>query len=90
MITIGVFAVYDNKAQAFMEPFFARNAATAIRAFQDNISRPDSIFAKYPNDFVLYQIGEFNDQDGSLEDRSENTNLGMAIQFCNTELEAVQ
>ena len=78
-----IYAVYDNKAEAFMEPFFATNAGVALRRFADNVNHPDSIFHKHPNDFCLYEIGAFDDQPGDVANWTENKNLGLAIEFLN-------
>lgn len=84
-----IYAIYDNKAEAFMEPYFAVNAALASRRFQENVQMQDSLFGKYPNDFCLYEIGEFNEQTGHLTNYDENVNLGLAVDFTDKELKAV-
>lgn len=76
-----VFSVYDNKAEAFMQPFFADTVGLALRAFQQNTENKDSVLNKYPNDFVLYEIGQFNDITGELENYETNKNLGIAIEY---------
>lgn len=86
-----IFAVYDNKAEAFMQPFFAETVGLALRAFQQNTENPDSVLYKYPNDFVLYEIGTFDDITGSLNNYEQNKNLGMAIEYHpNKELRGVE
>jgi len=75
------FSVYDSKAKAFSPPFFQANNALAIRAFtelandegRNNVSR-------FPEDFSLHHIGEFDDSTGKLSELPP-TNLGLASQF---------
>lgn len=55
------FSVFDKIAQAFMPPFFLPNIGMAIRAFGDDVARPNSHLAKHPSDFDLYHIGCFDD-----------------------------
>lgn len=78
-----VYAIRDKKAESFMQPFFATNAALALRTFADHANNPDTIFAKHPFDFVLYEIGLFNDQTGAIENTADNINLGSAADYIN-------
>lgn len=61
-----VFSVYDNKAVAFIRPFTAPTLGVTVRAFTEALSDPRHEFAKYPHDYVLYEIGEFDDQLGEI------------------------
>ena len=59
--------VRDMKAEAFLQPFFSPNQGTALRAFDDACQKSDSPFYVHPNDFVLYEIGEYTDETGLLK-----------------------
>ena len=72
---IKAYAVYDNKAEAFMQPFFSGNAGLAIRTFADNAKNPESIWNRHPNDFCLYEIGEYDENSGELINYDQNKNL---------------
>jgi len=61
-----VFAVYDSKAQAFMQPFFSNAVGSAIRAFGDAVNDAGTPLAKHPGDYQLYEVGEWNDREGLL------------------------
>ncbi|AXH75519.1 MAG: nonstructural protein [Microviridae sp.] len=61
-----MFTVYDSKAQAFGNPFFMENKSTAIRAFTFAANDKNSDIGRYPSDFQLYYLGQFNDEDASL------------------------
>lgn len=56
-----VFTVLDTKVGAYMTPFFSRSRGEAIRSFQDACSQPDSAFSKHPEDFVMFHLGEYDD-----------------------------
>lgn len=62
-----VFAIYDSKAEAFLQPFFMRQKGEAIRAFSDSVNDVKSNFNKYPEDFTLFEFGVFNDDSGVFE-----------------------
>lgn len=61
-----VFSVRDMKAEAFLQPFFSPTTGSAIRAFEDACNKQDSPFYIHPSDFVLYEIGSYDDSDGRL------------------------
>jgi len=62
----GMFAVYDLKAKAFLQPFFSVTEGTAIRAFAVAVNDPGTMLAKHPGDYVLFEVGSFDDDSGFL------------------------
>lgn len=62
-----LFAVYDNKAQAFANPFTMQNRAMAIRAFKYAVNDKTTEPGKFPEDYSLFILGTFNDADASIE-----------------------
>lgn len=66
MSVIRYYSVRDKKAEAFMTPFQARTDAEAIRSFTDACSDDKSPFYRYPEDFVLYRVAEWNETIGSF------------------------
>lgn len=62
-----MYSIHDKAAQAFITPFFMHNKAMAIRAFADNInSTEESNLSKHPEQFSLFQVGEFEDSIGKV------------------------
>lgn len=61
-----MYAVRDAKALAFMQPFFSVQSGSAIRAFDDAVNDGKSPFFFHPEDYILYELGEFDDQSGAL------------------------
>ncbi|AXH77266.1 MAG: nonstructural protein [Microviridae sp.] len=74
------FSVYDSKAQVFSNPFFSLTTMTALRDFQSAALDSNTQIAQYPEDFVLYEIGAFDDEKGTLVSCLP-VNLGTADQF---------
>lgn len=58
------FSVWDDKAKAFMAPFFYPEPGQAIRAFADCVNDPKHGFGKNPHDYSLFVIGTFDDGSG--------------------------
>lgn len=61
-----MFMIKDGAVLAFSQPFFARSRAEAIRMVEDTAQRPDHQFSLHPEDFELFQCGEWNDQTGNV------------------------
>lgn len=76
-----VFAVRDMKALAFMQPYFSNSLGTAIRAFGDACNESSSPFYKHPEDYVLYEIGTYDDSDATLASIAPVKMLGCASDF---------
>lgn len=60
----GVFAVFDQKAHVYHAPFLSHNPATAMRLLSDVVADRSHSFGKHPMDYVLCQLGTFDDQSG--------------------------
>lgn len=61
-----VFGVRDSKAQAFLQPFFSNSQGSAIRAFGDAVMDTNSPLGKHPTDYLLYELGSFDDNSGEF------------------------
>lgn len=62
-----VFSLYDNKAQFFSPPWFFPHPGQAIRTVIDIGGDRSTLPGKYPEDFILFRIGTFNDSTGVYE-----------------------
>lgn len=61
------FCVRDEKAEAFLPPFFLHAIGQAMRAFADSVNDPAHQFGKHPEDYSLFEIGSFDDALGRFE-----------------------
>lgn len=61
-----VFAPYDSKISTWLQPMFFQHTGQAERTWKELCSNADSFLAKHPQDFTLYQIGEFDDDTAAL------------------------
>lgn len=73
-------AVRDSATLAFMQPFFARTPAEALRSFALAANSEDHQFSRYSADYTLFQIGEFDDQSGTITPNAP-VSLGVAAEF---------
>lgn len=75
------FSIYDTKSLAYGVPFFMSSVGQATRAFADLSNDNQSIIYKHPTDFVLFEIGDFDDSDGRLECIQPFRSLGLGSDF---------
>lgn len=76
-----IFSVHDQKAGAFLQPFFSLNVGTAQRSFETAVNDPATQFSRNPGDYTLFHIGEYEQDDASLTSLQTPENLGLALQF---------
>lgn len=60
-MTQRLYTVYDEKAEAFLPPFFVPAHGIALRAFKDCINSKDHQFGKHPADYTLFYLGDWDD-----------------------------
>jgi len=80
-MTIKVFAIHDGKAKAFQQPFFSVTVGMAIRAFQDHCEDPKTIAHRHPEDFVLYELGTYDDNTGEIVTHNPMSLAATATEF---------
>jgi len=61
---INLYAIYDSKAEAYLMPFFMQNDGILHRTALDTLQDPSSLFAKHPEDYIMYHLGTYDDQSG--------------------------
>lgn len=76
-----VFSIYDSKAAYFEKPFFLRNRGEALRGWEAGANDPQASISKFPGDYTLFEIGEYDDQTGNITMYESKVNLGLASQF---------
>lgn len=72
-------AIFDSAAAAFQRPWFVPHAPMAVRAFQDEATRQESEIAKHPADYVLFELGTFDEESGKMENLASPRQLVRAI-----------
>jgi len=61
--------VYDRIAQIYSIPNFTNSKGSTVRAFADQVNRPDADNPLYqhPDDFDMYFLGTFDDADATFD-----------------------
>lgn len=67
-----VYAIYDKAAETYHRPFVEATDQLAIRAFCQAWKPEEKSFQMFADDYVLYYLGTFENEQGFFE--SEDTN----------------
>lgn len=70
---LGVYAIYDKKAVLYKSPYLSHNEDVAIRMFGNAVNGAESELSAYPEDFDLYRLAHFNDEDGTYNNEPSPT-----------------
>lgn len=62
-----IYAVYDKKGCFYMPPFTVENKIIAIRGLEQEVNTSGSVLNRYPEDFALYFLGEFDNKKGKIK-----------------------
>lgn len=64
---VQAYSLYDRKALRYHAPFFAVTDGEAIRSCSDLVQDTNTTVGRHPNDYVLYCVGSYRDDDGHLK-----------------------
>jgi hypothetical protein len=76
-----IFSIYDSKADAYATPFFFKRDGEAIRAFTQLANDNNSQVGKFPSDYTLFELGEYDETTGVITPVETPRSLGLAQQF---------
>jgi hypothetical protein len=84
---LSICSVKDRASDAYGRPMFVPSTGVAIRSFSDEINRTDAdnqLF-NHPDDFDLYEFGEFDDNTGTFElyEQPKLLSLGKQVKIQN-------
>ena len=81
MPVVNVYSIFDTKARAYMQPWYATNHDVAFRNCRASMTQPQSPMAQFPVDFNLFCLGQFDELTGEFHQNGEHMNLGNFSQF---------
>ncbi len=77
---MNVYTVLDAAAERYLTPFFSGTVEEAIRSFREACSSEGHQFAKFPEDYSLWKVGEWEAETGVLTPVA-GQKLAMATSF---------
>lgn len=60
------YSIYDRKALQYHPPFFASTDGSALRSVTDLVTDTNTSVGRHPGDYVLFYVGEYDDQVGAM------------------------
>lgn len=66
-MVLKMFCIRDAKADIFHRPFFSSTHGEAERQFVQVVNDDKSTIFKFPEDFDLYYLGEYDDNSGKIK-----------------------
>ena len=80
-MTYYTFSIYDTKAQYYHLPYNLKNEAVAIRQFGDMVNDKETTINKHPEDYTLFKIGTWDDQNAKYSLEKTPKSLGTGVEF---------
>lgn len=62
-----IYTIFDTKAKIYNKPFHQVNEAVALRTATDLANDSNSEIAKSPEDYILFYLGNYDDQSAQFE-----------------------
>lgn len=76
-----MFSIFDDKAKAYLSPFFLPTMAMGQRVFRDAVNDPQTNFYKNPGDYTLFCLGAWNQTTCAFELESANINVANGLEL---------
>lgn len=76
-----MFAIYDSAAKYYKSVWFEKHKADVLREFAKACNDSKTYLNQNPTDFVLFQLGEFDELSGAGVVYDAPERLGVAIEF---------
>lgn len=80
-MNLKLFTIFDAKAEAYQTVFTARATGEAIRQFADMANDHDNQIGRHPEDFTLFEIGEFSQENGRINALESKRPLGTGNEY---------
>lgn len=76
-----VFLFKDEKSNTYGYPIIAQTRGMFVRDVQDELSKGQAVWARHPQDFAIYEIGEYDISRGDIVLYGNKNCLGLVQDF---------
>lgn len=76
-----VFSVYDSAVEGYTNPFYFHHKGEAIRGFTEIANDPTTKVNKYPDQYTLFWLGEYDASKGVFHNKTTPESLGLALHY---------
>lgn len=74
-----LFSIWDGAARRFLSCWTAPTIEVALRRFRVAVNTHDSDFGRFPEDYTLFHVGTFDQEQGAIVPTAAPVNLGVAV-----------
>lgn len=75
-----IYSIRDSKAEIFNTPFYQKTHGEAERNFRSLVNDDKSQVHKYPEDYALWYLGEYDDNTGAFQTLDQPQHILNAVQ----------
>jgi len=79
-----IYSIRDSKAGVYNPPFFLLTHGEAERSFKELTRDANSMVHKYPEDYDLYFLGEYDKLSGAIMTMDTPQHIAKALSFAGT------
>ncbi len=72
-------SIFDTKSEAWFTPIFFQSIGQEMRSFSDAVNDLSTDFGKHPEDYVLFELGEFGERDGIIHALDAPKSLAVGV-----------
>lgn len=76
-----LFAIKDAKSEAYGPIITYKTQGLFLREISEAIAQGQTVWAKHPQDFTLYELGEYDADTGDVHMYEEKKALGLVADF---------
>lgn len=76
-----VFVLQDSKSNVYGAPITVRTRGIFIRELQEELAKGQMIWARHPQDFSVFEIGEYDEHTGCIINYPSKNCLGLVHDF---------
>lgn len=78
---LGVYSIYDTAVKAYSAPIYARNKGEMLRQWSDAVNDRESKLSRHPSDYILFELGTFDDSNAVYTPLVAPLRLATALDF---------
>lgn len=76
-----IYAVRDSKSETYTAPMLFATKGEAVRNFTEQTNSSESMLSAHPNDFCLFELGEYDLTTAEILPHPSPISVGLAADF---------
>lgn len=76
-----IYSIFDSKVGAYGRPFFDHSKGAVIRSVSEAVNDKTNVYGKYPADFTLFELGDFDEHTCEFSLYAAPVSVGVLLEF---------